>query len=261
MKITVFTSNQPRHMALIEGLAGIADRVYAVQECSTVFPGRVGDFFRKSVVMQRYFERVIAAETEVFGRPRFAPANVVQLPLRMGDLNLLEADALLPAMESDVYVVFGASFIKGRLCEELVARRALNIHMGVSPYYRGSSCNFWAMYDGRPELLGATIHLLTTGLDSGPMLAHAFPEAEAADPFVIGMKAVQAAHATLIGGIRTGRILKATPVVQEKNLQIRYTRNADFTDAVAEEYLGRLPGPEAVYEGMRRRREGRFLAI
>ena len=45
--------------------------------------------------------------------------------------------------------------------------------MGISPYYRGTDCNFWAMYDNNPHLVGSTIHLLTKGLDSGPILYHA----------------------------------------------------------------------------------------
>src|SRR5690606_39404976 len=68
---------------------------------------------------------------------------------------------LADALDSDVYVVFGASYIRGPLIDYLVARGAINIHMGVSPYYRGSSCNFWALYDGRPEYVGATIHKLS----------------------------------------------------------------------------------------------------
>ena len=31
--------------------------------------------------------------------------------------------------------------------------------MGVSPYYRGCDCNFWALYDNNPHLVGATIHI------------------------------------------------------------------------------------------------------
>jgi hypothetical protein len=181
MTITVFTSNQPRHLALIERLSGVADRVFAVQECTTVFPGVTGDFYRKSEVMQRYFSRVIAAEGEVFGRPRFLPGNVRSLVLKMGDLNGVEMDVFGEALKADVFVVFGASYIKGRLVEHLVERRAVNIHMGISPEYRGSSCNFWALYDGRPELVGATIHLLSKGLDSGPMLCHALPRPERGD--------------------------------------------------------------------------------
>ena len=39
MKITVFTSNQPRHLYLIQQLVSICDEVYAIQEYNTVFPG------------------------------------------------------------------------------------------------------------------------------------------------------------------------------------------------------------------------------
>ncbi len=67
MKITVFTSNQPRHISLINSLAAISDRVYAVQECVTVFPGEVKDFFDNSDVMNTYFQRGREAEKEVFG--------------------------------------------------------------------------------------------------------------------------------------------------------------------------------------------------
>lgn len=271
MQITIFTGNQPRHVALIEALAGAADRVYAVQECNTVFPGRVADFFRKSDVMQRYFERVIAAEEEVFGRVGFRHARrqpgaaalhfptIHQLAIRMGDLNLLELDALGSALDADLFVVFGASFIRGALCDFLVARQAVNIHMGVSPQYRGSSCNFWALYDRRPELVGATIHLLTAGLDSGPMLLHALPEPQAVDGFLLGMKAVKAAHDALIAAIEDGSLLEIDPVHQDRGLQIRYTRNADFTDAVASEYLQRCPSAQEIFACLSQRDDSRFV--
>ncbi|MBT2282002.1 hypothetical protein J7E78_00310 [Paenibacillus polymyxa] len=67
MKITVFTSNQPRHLALIESLAEISDQVYAVQECNTVFPGQIDDFFKKSEIMQEYFEHVIEQKIKFLG--------------------------------------------------------------------------------------------------------------------------------------------------------------------------------------------------
>ena len=55
MNITVFTSNQPRHINLINALSTMCDRVYAIQECNTVFPGEVKDFFNNSQVMSTYF--------------------------------------------------------------------------------------------------------------------------------------------------------------------------------------------------------------
>ncbi|MGG3838410.1 formyltransferase family protein [Paenibacillus thiaminolyticus] len=259
MKITVFTSNQPRHVSLIESLATIADEVYAIQECNTVFPGRKADFFNKSDVMQEYFYHVINAEREVFGNLKFTSKNVSQLVLKSGDLNMLDIQTLSPALKSDYYIVFGSSYIKGPLCDFLVANKAINIHMGTSPYYRGSSCNFWAMYDGNPELVGATIHMLSKGLDSGDMLFHAFPRAEVIDPFVIGMKAVKAAHDSLIEYISTGKINEFTPVKQEKKHEIRYTRNRDFTDEVAQKYLQNSPDPQFIKDKLESRDLTQFL--
>lgn len=241
MKITVFTSNQPRHIALIESLASIADEVFAVQECNTVFPGKVDDFFKRSEVMQRYFSHVIDAENETFGAPRFLPKNVSSISLKLGDLNRLDMSCLAPALDSDYYIVFGSSYIKGDLIDFLVDKRAINIHMGLSPYYRGSSCNFWALYDGRPEYVGATIHLLSKGLDSGSMLFHAIPTVELIDPFLLGMHAVKAAHRGLVKAIALGDILEMESVPQDKALEMRYTRNQDFTDEVALDYLENAP--------------------
>jgi hypothetical protein len=246
VKITLFTSNSPRHLSLAEGLSAIADEVFVVHECVTAFPGQVEDFFRRSEVMQRYFGRVVAAEQTVFGQARFLPDNVRQLPLRMGDLSLMPMERLGAALESDLFVVFGASYIRGPLIDHLVSRDALNIHMGLSPWYRGSSCNFWALNDGRPDLVGATIHRLSRGLDSGDMLYHARPPIEAVDPFVFGMKAVKAAHDSLIERIASGEIAAMAPVVQDRGQELRYTRNRDFDDAAAEAYLAAAPTPEGL---------------
>lgn len=253
MKITVFTSNQPRHTSLVDALADVAEEVFAVRECNTVFPGQVDDFFRKSEIMQRYFQRVIAAEGEVFGPVRFNAANVRQLPIKMGDLNTLTLEQLAPALQSDYYITFGCSYIKGPLCEHLVAARAVNLHMGLSPYYRGSSTNFWPMYDNQPEYVGATIHLLTAGLDSGPMLFHAVPAPAEEDPFVYGMRSVQVAHRAVVERLAAGELFAAEPVEQDKSKQVRYTRNRDFTDEVADEYLNRLPSPEQMLAATQRR--------
>jgi len=253
MKITVFTSNQPRHISLIEGLASIADEVYAVQECATVFPGQVQDFFKRSAVMQEYFGHVIEAEKRVFGSPRFSPSKVKALALKTGDLNRLDINNLYPALQSDYYVIFGSSYIKGALIDFLVNKRAINIHMGISPYYRGSNCNFWALYDKKPDYVGATIHLLSKGLDSGPMLFHAVPKEQEVEPFLLGMLSVKSAHNGLLNALKTGDILKMDPVPQNKGIEIRYARNDEFNDELALSYLKSMPTKQEIYRSLKAR--------
>jgi len=239
MKITIFTSNQPRHISLINKLSLICDEVYAIQECNTVVPGQVEDFFKKSQVMKDYFSQVMAAENKFFKSKDFLHSNVRSLSIKNGDLKFLTKKELLPALDSKVYVIFGSSFIKGWLIKFLVEKKAINIHMGLSPYYRGSSCNFWALYDNKPEYVGATVHLLSEGLDSGPILYHCLPNLENETPFEFTMKSVLAAHESLVQRIKSNEINTREVIKQNKNEEVRYTINKDFTDQVASEFLNR----------------------
>jgi methionyl-tRNA formyltransferase len=43
----------------------------------------------------------------------------------------------------------------------------LNLHTGMSPYYRGSSCDFWALYNSEAHMVGSTIHQCTRDVDGG----------------------------------------------------------------------------------------------
>ena len=118
--------------------------------------------------------------------------NIKILPMLFGDLNKCPIGLLSDFLKSDVYVAFGCSYIKGELIDFLVEQRAINIHAGVSPYYRGTDCNFWALYDDNLHLVGTTIHLLSKGLDSGPMLYHAMSNIKT-NPFEYTMSTIKSA--------------------------------------------------------------------
>jgi len=240
MKVTIFSSNQPRHLNLAKEFSKICDAVFLVSEVNTVFPGQVNDFFKKSEIMQTYFQNVIQSERNIFGDISFLPNNVRTLSIKSGDLNKLDRNQLSDALQSDVYVVFGASYIKGWLIDVLVEHRAINIHMGLSPYYRGSSCNFWALYDNNPSYVGATIHLLSKGLDSGDMLLHCVPKLQSKDtPFDFTMRSVLVAQQGLVSAVNSGVVFSTPTVKQDKSQEVRYTKNQDFTDVVAKEFLDR----------------------
>ena len=63
--------------------------------------------------------------------------------------------------------------------------------MGLSPYYRGADCNFWALQDDNPHYVGATIHLLSKGL-TRKVLYHALAKLRE-KPFNYTMKTVKSA--------------------------------------------------------------------
>lgn len=139
----------------------------------------------------------------------------------------------------DLIVVFGCSLIREPLLSALMGRRAVNLHAGISPFYRGTACNFWAAYDGHPEYVGATIHRLSAGIDAGDIL-ETVQAPEEPDPFLRGMLAVRAGQDRLIEKIQDGSIWDAG-IPQDLSQTIRYSKRADFTDAVALEFLNRNP--------------------
>tara|TARA_S200000501_G_C20829142_1_gene746363 strand:- start:539 stop:1321 length:783 start_codon:yes stop_codon:yes gene_type:complete len=240
MKVTIFSSNQPRHLNLAREFLKVSDQVFFVSEVNTVFPGQIDDFFRKSEVMQTYFKNVINSEKNIFGDIRFLPNNVRTLSVKSGDLNKLNKIQINEALNSDIYVVFGSSYIKGWLIDFLVEHGAINIHMGLSPYYRGSSCNFWALYDSNPSYVGATIHHLSKGLDSGDMLFHCIPKLHNEDSlFDFTMRSVLVAQKALVSAVNDKSIFSFSPVKQNKDNEVRYTKNKDFTDEIAKEFLER----------------------
>jgi methionyl-tRNA formyltransferase len=131
-----------------------------------------------------------------------------------------------------------SSVIKGWLIDELVKRTAVNIHMGVSPFYGGSSTNFWALTDDNPHLVGATVHLFSAGVDLGDILFHGGVRPDGCtDAFDLGMAAVRDAQTALVRCIEAGVVHELPAVAQDVSQEIRYNRNAEFTDEVAAHFL------------------------
>jgi Methionyl-tRNA formyltransferase len=188
--------------------------------------------------MKKYFENVNNAQSHLFGNSYVnnKKKNIKILPMISGDLNQCSMSLLSDFLKSDVYVVFGSSYIKGELVEFLVKQKTINIHAGVSPCYRGCDCNFWALYDDNPHLVGTTIHLLSKGLDSGPMLYHAMSNLKT-NPFEYTMSTIKSAFHSIAERIKDGSIFTIKPIVQDKVKEVRYSKNSDFSEEVVKEYF------------------------
>ena len=238
MKVTLFTSNNHRHNYLINLLSNFCDEVWVVQECNTLFTGKNDEKYQNKNIIEEYFYKVLEAQNKIF-KNEFVNKNnnnIKTLPILYGELNKLSLSFLEDFLKSDIYVVFGSSYIKGELVDFLVKQKAINIHAGVSPYYRGTDCNFWALYDDNPHLVGSTIHLLSRGLDSGPMLYHAMSNLKK-NPFEYTMSTVKSAFHSIAEKIKDGSILTIKPLVQDKSKELRYSKKSDFNEEIVKKYL------------------------
>ena len=238
MKVTLFTSNNHRHNYLINLLSNFCDELWVVQECKTLFTGKNDEKYQNKNIIEEYFNKVLEAQNKIF-KKEFVNKNnknIKTLPVLYGELNKLSLSFLEDFLKSDIYVVFGSSYIKGDLVDFLVKQRAISIHAGVSPYYRGTDCNFWALYDDNPHLVGSTIHLLSKGLDSGPMLYHAMSNLKI-NPFEYTMSTVKSAFHSIAERIKDGSILTIKPLVQDNSKEVRYSKKSEFNEEIVKKYF------------------------
>ena len=61
--------------------------------------------------------------------------------------------------------------------------------------------------------------------------------------------------------VRDEMIFSLEPVPQDKSQELRYTKNADFTDEVAEEYLNRLPSTKEMFDDLINADRSKFLRV
>jgi len=230
MRITIITSNNLRHNYLINQMSKISKRIYVIQECKPKIGGSSSSFYKKSKQIFNYFLKVTKSQKKIFKNTKSEFLNLKNLKLitlNYGDLNFLNWKKNREFFKSDIYIVFGSSFIRGSLCNFLVRNKAINIHMGISPYYKGSDCNFWAAHDSNSNLVGATIHYLSKGLDSGKILYHSLPK-HYFDPFMYSMSSVKSAIDSLSKRIKDNTIFNIKSEIQDKSLLIRYSKKKDF---------------------------------
>lgn len=120
----------------------------------------------------RAFERSDAV-TEVFG------------------INTDEGRAAVRDADPDILAVYGTGIV-GRRVLSMAATRALNLHTGMSPEYRGADCVFWPLHDRRLDLVGATVHECTADVDGGEIYARSRADLEPGDgPFGVFARCVE----------------------------------------------------------------------
>jgi len=83
--------------------------------------------------------------------------------------------------QPDVIVIMGTCLVRKKIIES--APHALNIHTGLSPYYRGGMTNLWPIVREEYGYFGVTVHRISLGIDSGDIIHTARPEIRPDDTY------------------------------------------------------------------------------
>jgi methionyl-tRNA formyltransferase len=113
--------------------------------------------------------------------------------------------------------------------------RILNVHLGLSPYYRGTGTNFWPLVEGCPEYVGATFMHMDEGVDTGAIIHQIRAEIRPHDTqHQIGNRLIRDVSLVYPAIIRAFKTLAPMPQIP-RSAGDRLCRRKDLTAAAVEQ--------------------------
>lgn len=133
--------------------------------------------FRQAV--SQFINRATWKLHRVLWDKKFYPAgnppklqNMLSIPF--SELNKAAGIEMLAGLAPDVLITCRAPLLHKALIE-IPKIATVNIHFGLAPNYRGNDTLFWPLYYRDYEHVGGCIHHITTGIDTGNILAEVYP--------------------------------------------------------------------------------------
>ena len=177
MRIVIIGGTHPRHLYYHNAIAdnfNVVGMLLEYRESMIPKPPK-GTSERDTALFRRHFEARDAKEAEYFGKQTIPDVNVRFTT--QDKLLMIENAFWIENLKPDIVLVFGCHMLYGRFQEGVV----INLHLGLSPRYRGSATLFWPFYFLEPQYAGCTFHQIVDEPDAGEILHQCRPELKRGD--------------------------------------------------------------------------------
>ena len=132
-----------------------------------------------AVLGQVLFQVLIAKPQHALSRGRiteiFTKNALDTTPIPLASVTAVDTVNSMPCWNAiqtlapKVVVINGTRILSRRTLEHIPVP-VLNMHVGITPRYRGVHGAYWALVQGEPEHCGVTVHLVDEGVDTGAVL-------------------------------------------------------------------------------------------
>ena len=181
MRYMIIGGDHPRHLYYANAIAQSCNVVGAIMEHRESFiPQPPEDLEeRDKVNFIKHFTNREKYEKEYFGEERKVP----DCPIHYVDRDTLsskETVDFVKRLKPDVVFIYGPGMIREPLFSSL-PKYKINLHLGLSPRYRGSATLFWPFYFLEPNWAGSTFHIISDEPDAGEVIHQSLPELKRGD--------------------------------------------------------------------------------
>jgi folate-dependent phosphoribosylglycinamide formyltransferase PurN len=91
--------------------------------------------------------------------------------------------SVLNELKPDLIVLSGTRIVSRNILNNVNAV-FVNIHAGITPFYRGVHGAYWALAEGKKNCCGVTLHFVDSGIDTGKVIAQSLIETSKQDNFI-----------------------------------------------------------------------------
>jgi len=234
VKVLLFSGTHARHMFIHRALIALGIDYFAiVMDREDVLP-RAPEGLPKidTENFDRHFRDRHAVENATYGAPTvdeiFHPSRMLRVgPQELNSERVLEK---VRAFGADMAFIFGCDLIHDPVLSALPEIR-INLHLGLSPWYRGGATLFWPFYFLMPQFSGITLHQIVEKADAGAVFHQSVPDLQMGDGIHdVGARAVIQARDDVVAMLKLFEKRKTLGFQTQKTTG-RVWRSKDFIPA------------------------------
>jgi len=233
-KALILTSNKPRHRWFAHEVSKVFQAPFVLMQKKRKY---YQEQKNQSKISQDHFARLEI--TELIWFPPLSDHSLPPLQ-EVEDINSSKVFQRVLEEKFEVICLFGTEILAESWLSAFPAK-IVNLHLGLSPFYRGAATLFWPFVNEELHYLGSTIHLATAQVDAGDILDRIDPLLkEGEDYYNITFRLIQdsiAKYPSVVSEYLEG---KRKAFAQESFVSRNY-RKKDFNDVAltkALEYVG-----------------------
>jgi len=184
MKVLLISGNHPRHLFVQETfLESRMDCKAIVMQREDLIPSpplNTSNHDKNNFI--KHFKNRYNIEQKTYGqlKPENVFSDIEVLYISPNELNSKKSSQFVKKFSPDIAFIFGPGIIKPPLYTVL-PRFSINLHLGLSPWYKGSATLFWPFYFLEPQFAGVTFHQIIQKADAGSILHQSVPSISVGD--------------------------------------------------------------------------------
>ncbi|MBD1158876.1 hypothetical protein IDG58_01635 [Pelagibacterales bacterium SAG-MED19] len=190
-KIILLTANEQRHLYAASFLSSQKniDLRLVIHEDNIKLKSNV--LYKKDPNLKKHIS--LRSKTEDFFFKKFIKKNNKYNSIFIGNkkINDKKIIDLIKKENFDYLIAYGCSIVEQKFINQFKGK-FLNIHLGLSPYYKGSGTNFFPFVNKELQFCGSTIMEISKKIDGGKIVHQTRPNFELNDNIhTIGNKIIK----------------------------------------------------------------------